>query len=669
MAAPTTGTIQDNLNNAIQQGIPTSVILGNLTDSNQLKKEILYTELDITPVTILDTDPFSLNYLRITYIPDEFNLGKNLIRIRPDITQFVEGTQLYIEIIDYNGSPIYFETELNSETDDNFIIISVYIYDDTSPGPCAVYIGGTLKNVPIPNTERNAIFPINYKWRQIINVDVTEKTKSPIIFTTLPSIQASAGSASYATLQYAGGSSVATHTYYNLYVRNGYIDPVLSIQGAAPIFSSSMAGGKLYVNYNDINLIKPPRFTSNLLYGTGITASIDNFITSKSLSLTEPIVIYQVNKTDQVIINEASFRTASIVFEQDPIGTIASGFERRTLSVTFTDLDPFAGQIRNIKCMYRDTALENTEYLLLSDFLIPSDNVFEGYNPISASFTFLIPDSEIDERFDFRFEFFNNEHAPSKQVLEVKDILVPGVAESIVNNDGVLMVDPNTSTLDGRNLVRTLYQDYDVHTLYTSQSVTLDNSYPSHVNYPAITAINGKPAWPFNPPFSQSLADFTAFIPGGSDYVTMYYNVNLINAREITGDYRGEYSYNVKLSAVVMSTASYSAFDYPNDVTQSIVSSSISSITLSSAYSTGHMCIGYPIRHVMRLPETNKLIRFKLDHYIFTGDNLVAPPDSVSYVVSASIKDINILSSGYLFYSASQGTYISGALNYSIPSP
>ena len=84
----------------INSGIPTTAALAAVETTN-VAKEIVYKELDRVPVPVTDTDPNSPNYLRITYLPNEFNLGKNLIRIRPNIPEFIEDTQLYVEIIDY----------------------------------------------------------------------------------------------------------------------------------------------------------------------------------------------------------------------------------------------------------------------------------------------------------------------------------------------------------------------------------------------------------------------------------------------------------------------------------------------------------------------------------------------------------------------------------------
>ena len=637
----------------INSGIPTTAALAAAETTN-VAKEIVYKELDRVPVPVTDTDPNSPNYLRITYLPNEFNLGKNLIRIRPNIPEFIEDTQLYVEIIDYNGNPIYYEIEINSETKDLFIIISVYIYEETTPGPCAVYILGTIKNTPIP--ENNKIYPVNFRWAQIVNIDTSEKTKSPIIFTTLPKASVLANTASYDILSYSGGAPFTSSLFYNLHLHNGFLNPSITALNSSDTFNSAMTTGNLYARYEDLQLISPTKFSSNYLLGSGVTASIKDYLTSKSLNLDEPIVIYQQNRADQIVLESVIFKTASIAYEQDPSGIIQSTFKKRALTVGFTDLDPFVGQIRSIKTFYRDTALKNTEYLILNDFLVPSTNVNIGYNPPTASFTLILPDGEIDEHYDIRFEFYNNEIVPSLQVLELRDIIIPGVPDVIVNNNGILMVNPATSILDGKNMVRTLYQDYDIHNLYTSSlRMATGSSYP-------ITSL-------YKYDQQKSIAQFTAFIPDGASYVTAYYNTAVVNLTQKTlPEDLGYYNYNVMLSVYEMSTSSYSNFKYDTDeILLPKVLTSTASITMYSGQGSNQTSFGYPIKHTIQLPETGKLYRFSLEHNItITGS--IGGINSASFDVSCSIKDIDILSSGFLFVSGARPTYVSGAYSYNIPS-
>jgi hypothetical protein len=414
-----------------------------------------------------------------------------------------------------------------------------------------------------------------------------------------------------------------------------------------------MYTGKLYVDYDHIRLISPSRFQSNYLLGYGITASIKEYVTNKSLTLDESIVIYQQGRAEQLVLNTAIFTTASISYEQAASSTITGDVKKRILSVKFMDLDPFVGQIRSIKTLYRNTALASTEYLLLNDFTVPSTNVFEGFNPMTASFNLLLPDSTQSEYYDIRFEFYNNEIIPSNQTLEIKSLYVQGTNDVIVNNNGILMIDLTNATVDGKNLTRTLYQDYDIHTLYASVSRALTGS-----SYPITESCDQQ----------KSIAQFTAFIPAGSSYVSIYYNTAIVNlTQQLLAKDIGYYNYNVMLAVYEMATSSYSNFTYATDqIALPKVLESTASITMYSGDGANTTAYGYPVRHTVQLPDTNKLYRFSLNHNIVvTGSGVI---NSASFDVSCSLKDLDILSSGFLFVSGSRPTSIIGANSYNVPS-
>ena len=97
------------------------------------------------------------------------------------------------------------------------------------------------------------------------------------------------------------------------------------------------------------------------------------------------------------------------------------------------------------------------------------------------------------------------------------------------------------------------------------------------------------------------------------------------------------------------------------------VLTSTASITMYSGQGSNQTSFGYPIKHTIQLPETGKLYRFSLEHNItITGS--IGGINSASFDVSCSIKDIDILSSGFLFVSGARPTYVSGAYSYNIPS-
>jgi hypothetical protein len=129
----------------------------------------------------------------------------------------------------------------------------------------------------------------------------------------------------------------------------------------------------------------------------------------------------------------------------------------------------------------------------------------------------------------------------------------------------------------------------------------------------------------------------------------------------------GYYNYNVMLSVYEMSTSSYSNFTYDTDqISLPKVLTSTASITMYSGQGSAQTAFGYPIKHTIQLPETGKLYRFSLEHNITVTGSF--GPNSASFNVSCSIKDIDILSSGLLFVSGARPTYVSGAYSYNIPS-
>lgn len=577
---------QTQINNTILSqsaaGVPTTAII-DLINTNEYKKEIVYKELDKIAVEIIDRDNLSRNYLRLTYLPDEFRLGKNLIKIRPNVGVFEQNTYLYVEVIDYNGEPIYYEVELNSDSDDNFIIISVYIYEDTCPGPCAVYIAGTLKDYDVPDDGRQ--FPVNFRWEQIINIDTTERTTSPIIYTVPPSVTLISNTSSYSVLGFSGGTPYTSSNYTNLYLYNGFLNPSITPLNKLDIFKPSMGSGELRGNFSDI-VLKSPSGLKTYPLTNGFTASITTFVNEKSMQLKDPIVIYQY-RAEPIVIESATINKAYINFEQSESIVTQRNFKKRVLTVQFDNLDPFVGQVRTIKTSIRDTALKNTEYLLLSDFEVPSSKVNKGFNPVSIQCSIVLPDSYQDQYYDIKFEFYNNETIPSSETAELFGILVPAappVDVEINNEDG---------TIDAVNLVRTLWQDFDTRCVHTSS--TLISSGDIAV--------------------SKSIAQFTAFIPEGAPYITTYYNAAFINLVQKTGADRGLYSYNTILSAYEMDTSSYAdfAFDVDRPLNPPVYTSQ-ASIIMDSGYPTNQTAYGYPIKHIAKLPVLNKLYRFTLDH-------------------------------------------------------
>ena len=156
-----------------------------------LRKKVSYFGLKDLSYDLVDTDPLSIDYFRIIDFPDNFQAGKNLFKIRAHPENFADGSELYIEILDFNGDPIYYEP-LNYLEPGGTRVISVYIYPDTAPGAATVYLAGRAtrdvasgQTFPYSTDSNN----INYRnipnllWSRPITVEPTRANNSEIIFT------------------------------------------------------------------------------------------------------------------------------------------------------------------------------------------------------------------------------------------------------------------------------------------------------------------------------------------------------------------------------------------------------------------------------------------------------------------------------------------------------
>ena len=110
----------------------------------------------------IDEQPFSDGFFNIIEFPDKLKAGKNLFKLRTNTTIFVDDSLIHVEVIDFNGDPIYTEP-LQYIEKDGTRVISIYIYPDTSPGLATVYVARRVQvfggqNIPFSrdfNSENN----------------------------------------------------------------------------------------------------------------------------------------------------------------------------------------------------------------------------------------------------------------------------------------------------------------------------------------------------------------------------------------------------------------------------------------------------------------------------------------------------------------------------------
>ena len=159
------------------------------------KKAELLNLKDFGTYIELDDSLLSNNLFEILDFPEKLTAGKNLFKIRMQNDRFVDGSEVFIEILDFNGNPIYYEP-LKYMEKDGTRVIAVYIYPETSPGAATIYVAGRIaidsqgNDIPFSrDNSSNDYFQIpNVLWQRSLPVAPFASNTSEIIYTKQPGV-------------------------------------------------------------------------------------------------------------------------------------------------------------------------------------------------------------------------------------------------------------------------------------------------------------------------------------------------------------------------------------------------------------------------------------------------------------------------------------------------
>jgi hypothetical protein len=167
-----------------------------------IKKTLFPKNLDKYAVLVNDTQSDS-KYFKITELPDTFTGGKNAFLIAGS-EYLVPDTKIQIELKDSTGNVIYHEPGegliSSSVGGESFIseyyegvskVVAVYVYPDTAYGPCTLTILGELSEyqdtngvtLPVPLDWENKY---NVKWQKQIDVNPSLANTTKIRFYQRP---------------------------------------------------------------------------------------------------------------------------------------------------------------------------------------------------------------------------------------------------------------------------------------------------------------------------------------------------------------------------------------------------------------------------------------------------------------------------------------------------
>lgn len=365
-------------------------------------------------IPYVDTDPTSKHYFRLYDIPDRLYLGKNVIRIAGNSEYLVNGSQIFIDIMDSNGGLLYYEI-LNTVDSDNTRSIVIYVYPDTPTGVSTIYIASRItriygSDIIIPwsedPTDPNYKHTPNILWKGIFNVVPTKQNNTEIIFTTEPTIEYSEKKVRYdnaatssrittylssdtdlvylrgrtTPYQYSNSTSkfiddtvISPNMVSNMPSISGNVgisSPQISlpefteltkIYSENPIFSGLMIGGNLYVRNINLTRFIPKDAVDTTIFNTvpDYSASIVNVLNAHTIEVNRPFNHKVKYSTTSGVNGEITFDsfasqnnfTAS--YYTDRLTITTGSAHESFIAVEFSGIEPSVGNVNNIKVGYK----------------------------------------------------------------------------------------------------------------------------------------------------------------------------------------------------------------------------------------------------------------------------------------------------------------------------
>ena len=322
-----------------------------------IKKKNQYIGLSKFNTYIVDNTDNSLNYFNIISMPNEFSAGKNVIRILANKNNLVKGSQIHVEVLDYNGDPVYYEIP-NYIDDDKSRLIVVYVYEDTPPGEATITILGEAKRDQtgklIPEEYRGSP---NLKWQKKLEITPDKRNDNNIIITSDPNL--SITEIIKSTIDYTKfpvTSSTGTIGYE-------HIGGNYQISSDGFSFIQDMIGGTVLVA-SPVNPEPSDEIDEAI---TPYTTSISAIESSNIAMVTSPYVIGEVYVD---IFDRSSYE---LRYDGTPSGS-ATGVTSSYTSIRFGELEPISGDVHRIKVHYkRQESISG--YDLLTDVILESSEL------------------------------------------------------------------------------------------------------------------------------------------------------------------------------------------------------------------------------------------------------------------------------------------------------
>jgi hypothetical protein len=328
------------------------------------RKEAVYKGLQFTPVYFEDTSLTSPDYFQISEFPNRLTAGKNLFKLRGNPQNLKVGGVLGIEILDYNGDPIYYEV-VDYIDEDKSRVIAIYIYEDTSPGACTITLlseAVTINNTLVPAEWQNKP---NIRWTRSVSVNPNVSNVSEIIFETEPELVVEEIIGVQLDRTYVNGQfPIFTTGQIRYYLYNN--QPAIEIIGGT--FTSDMSTGTITVA-TPSNPTPTPNY---VVATTPYVSTIKKILSPTTALLDTDYTVYSSQSISSHTYNAFGYSAFSLLYEATATYTPTENSQSFAY-IQVKGLDPETGDVSRIKVftnnngtigswdLVNDVELEETE--------------------------------------------------------------------------------------------------------------------------------------------------------------------------------------------------------------------------------------------------------------------------------------------------------------------
>lgn len=372
----------------------------------------------IPNISYKDTNAVSDNYFRISNFPDKLLAGKTSFRIKPNLDSLVQGSTIYIDVIDSNGNPIYHEVA-NFLGNDKSRLIVIYVYENTPPGEATLYIGGRLK-YDIKNNKyiswNNDIDSWDYLhrpnliWEKKLTVIPNKVNDDEIIFIQDPEVSCHERAEYFSTAPISERKKIISPQTASLSLKS--VNPPLQYSNTSRFTTNAIEFGNtisldpsssnnsefiksdsvklpVYSEYNVISAIGM-NFTSDMVGGSilvnptsspAYSGSIIKVLDKNTIQVSSPYITGQTDK----FINESNVTMSFITRDVTLISYETESF----VQIDLNNIEPIAGNVDAVRVSYKPYGTFG-EFISIGEFPLKEQNYLINSSSLIADKTTII---------------------------------------------------------------------------------------------------------------------------------------------------------------------------------------------------------------------------------------------------------------------------------------